>query len=192
MTSNFFKLACVAAAVLGTAPAMALSDADSAGNCAVSVLSPAADACRGTFAGNNLGNSDPGAAATEAYINATWGLGLDGIAGTSDSFTVNSPADASGAAGFQVNLGSAYSGDFVVALKQANGFSLYFYDNELPTQFITFSTNAGFGGNGNQGISHFTLYGGAVVPGIPEPETYALMVAGLAAVGFVARRRRHG
>lgn len=28
------------------------------------------------------------------------------------------------------------------------------------------------------------------VPAIPEPETYALMLAGLAAVGFVARRRK--
>ena len=30
-----------------------------------------------------------------------------------------------------------------------------------------------------------------VVPGIPEPETYALMLAGLAAMGFVARRRKN-
>jgi hypothetical protein len=30
-----------------------------------------------------------------------------------------------------------------------------------------------------------------VVPSIPEPETYALMLAGLAAVGLVQRRRRH-
>ena len=29
-----------------------------------------------------------------------------------------------------------------------------------------------------------------LVPGIPEPQTYALMLAGLAAVGFMARRRR--
>ena len=29
-------------------------------------------------------------------------------------------------------------------------------------------------------------------PPIPEPETYALMLAGLAAIGFTARRRRRG
>jgi PEP-CTERM motif len=35
-------------------------------------------------------------------------------------------------------------------------------------------------------------YGGDLVaaPAIPEPETYALMIAGLAAVGFIARRRK--
>ncbi len=32
--------------------------------------------------------------------------------------------------------------------------------------------------------------GGAVAPPIPEPETYALMLAGLGIVGFVAARRR--
>ena len=32
--------------------------------------------------------------------------------------------------------------------------------------------------------------GGGIVPGVPEPETYAMMLAGLAAVGAAARRRK--
>jgi hypothetical protein len=45
--------------------------------------------------------------------------------------------------------------------------------------------------NGGQvpGYSNSSLWVRDVTP-VPEPETYALMLAGLGAVGFVARRRR--
>jgi hypothetical protein len=157
----------------------------SAGGCLDSSLSPEATACFGVVAGNNLGNSGPGADAVINFINTTW-TGVD----TTSISTVNGPADASADPGYQLDLGSSFSGDLVLALKQGDGFSLYFYDNVVGTQFITFTDNDGFGGNGNLDISHFTQYGGELVPGIPEPQTYALMLAGLAAVGFMARRRR--
>ena len=41
----------------------------------------------------------------------------------------------------------------------------------------------------SDGAENFFVYRGALPP-IPEPSTYALMLAGLGAVGFVARRRR--
>nr|WP_235834974.1 PEP-CTERM sorting domain-containing protein [Albitalea terrae] len=39
-------------------------------------------------------------------------------------------------------------------------------------------------------IFGFAGVGGTPVPAVPEPETYALMLAGLGIVGFMARRRR--
>ena len=40
------------------------------------------------------------------------------------------------------------------------------------------------------GLSRIHMDPEPPVPGIPEPETYALMLAGLALVGAAARRRR--
>ena len=43
----------------------------------------------------------------------------------------------------------------------------------------------------SNGAENFFVYRGALPP-IPEPSTYALMLGGLGAVGFMARRRRKG
>ena len=46
-----------------------------------------------------------------------------------------------------------------------------------------------FGGTADQtGFDNITF--GSVTPGVPEPETYALMLAGLGIVGYMSRRRK--
>jgi hypothetical protein len=57
-----------------------------------------------------------------------------------------------------------------------------------PVTATAFAITA-VGGDGFFSVSEFQA-DGRVVPGVPEPETYALMLAGLGAVAWVARRRK--
>jgi hypothetical protein len=55
---------------------------------------------------------------------------------------------------------------------------------------LSFTAVSGICGNGRcDNQSDFALAGISTAP-VPEPETYALMLAGLAGVGFMARRRK--
>ena len=79
---------------------------------------------------------------------------------------------------------------FVLALKAGDAFSLYLF--AAHTTSIDFDTlGVGFINNGGshfgQGLSHATLYS---VTAVPEPETYALLAAGLTFVGWASRRRK--
>ena len=45
------------------------------------------------------------------------------------------------------------------------------------------------GNNANTGVGTDLAVQADTIPGVPEPETYAMMLAGLAGIGFMARRR---
>ena len=93
-----------------------------------------------------------------------------------------------------VNFANTFTGagnsGFVFALDatqaaqaQAAAFGAGFGSNLIGLSAAVSNATGGF-------ETFFVASGGAVTTPIPEPETYALMLAGLSVVGFVARRRR--
>jgi len=146
--------------------------------------------CKGSFSGNINGN-----VAETTFLDSTWGALAGG------SFDYLGKSDNANAGPFASNPGSVTSGTltfdtpitgwFVIGLMSANKHSFYLFDATSPLSSLTFDSTAGVAVNRNgnaQNLSHAALY--AVANPVPEPETYALMMAGLAAVGFMSRRRK--
>ena len=79
--------------------------------------------------------------------------------------------------------------DFAIPVNLVDGQNTVTFAYSSPTSFD--GTNRyGPEGLDNEGWGlNSTEITGNAVPAVPEPETYALLLAGLGAVGFVARRR---
>lgn len=182
MTSKKSWLAAAAVAFALTAPAHAALTATgvscSGQSTTMTSLSGYLD-CSGAWSGNNLNQG----ADVAAQIAADWGLN-----GLTTFDVTGGNSSSTGTLNFDTQ-----NGLFVLALKAGDAFSLYEFDGSAVAggiSSISFDTlGVGFFSPGNdkahygQDLSHATIY----AP-VPEPETYALMLAGLAGLAFVRKR----
>ena len=195
------RFMCAAALALGLQATGAHAQLTSTGlDCAAGStfeqFEPTPIACSGAWAGNDASQQDSLMGQLE--------LDFAGLLGDGASFAWLGKSDDAGSGPFVSNSTApsgtltfdvAQTGLFAVSLKAGDAFSVYLFDGgDAGLQSINFST-LGVQVNGNgfgAGLSHAALIGvsGAVTPPIPEPQTYALMLAGLGLVGFVAVRRR--
>jgi hypothetical protein len=167
-------LLAAAASLAVCAPAFAAFPDD----CSVTDLSPNATACAGVFTnngGNNLGAGNTAIAdLTASFGDLGWSLSVAELPFSGDT---------SGT----ITIDPAVSGPFAIALKAGSatsdaGYSLYYFDGS----FTDIGSLDYSGTPAGKGLSHASLYVGA----IPEPGTWALMLAGMVGIAGMSRRRR--
>ena len=164
-----------------------------------------ANDCYGVVTGNINGNDGV------AFLNGmNWGSSwtyLDATDSTSATFmglqfSVSATSGAAGSwtlTGMDTNGGAALnlptSLDFAVGLKAGNEFAVWGFDNVVVdgSDSGTFSIVFTNKGGNNPDLSHLIVFGresgAGTIAAIPEADTYAMLLAGLGLVGFVARRR---
>jgi len=133
-----------------------------------------------TFIWNEMSGKEgwSSVAQTQTYVSS------NSFAATMNPFSQNEGARDDGT----INFDAPQTGLFALGLKQGNGFSLYLFDGgEAGISSLAYDTKGVKATTGQgYGLSH-AGYFGAVTP-VPEPSAYAMMLAGLAVVGFALKR----
>jgi len=82
--------------------------------------------------------------------------------------------------------------DFVFAMHASNHSGAFLFDDQPVFASAPGTWTIEWLNNGQQvpDFSNLTLFARDITTPVPEPETYALFLAGLGAVGFMAKRRR--
>jgi hypothetical protein len=178
MFNKLTTIAAAAAAVAFSAPALAITPADSCSFGDVSGAGVTVSDCSGYYLGNLNNAADFPAVKTllEAeFPGISLGSGIIEQVNTSSS---------------PVNLTKPVFGDTVIGVHWgggAGGGDTAFYRVTIGAGFNGFTIASTNPARDRGGLSNVALY--ATQP-VPEPATYAMLVAGLAAVGFLARRRK--
>ncbi len=145
---------------------------------------------------NGASASISGSAYTNNDTDPTTGTALYGIDGGTDMLYLQAPpndgtlaaigslgVDTSNVIGFDI---SGMSGMAYAALTDGDTSKSGFYTINLATGAATWVGAFGFGGGNAFAPPLLDI----AVAAVPEPETYALMLAGLLGVAWIARRRR--
>ena len=88
--------------------------------------------------------------------------------------------------GGYVTFAQAFTGPLVLTLKLGQAWSAYYFADGVAAGNLAYTVN--LANTSGLGLSHASLF--TNVPAVPEPQTYALMLAGMGAIGFMARRRK--
>jgi hypothetical protein len=151
--------------------------------CTDTVTTPSYLSCVGSFVGNLNGAAAELTALTSSF-GGTWAY-----AGKSDDLGFGPFTGNPGTNAGTLTFDAAVYGSFVVGLKAATQYSYFLFNGGVSgITSINFTTLgvAQTGGGVAQNLSHAALY---LAP-VPEPQTYALMLLGLVALGAQMRHRR--
>ncbi len=184
----------IACAAMAAVPAQALTlQSPSCTASTVTQCQPGYVACLGSYVGN-MDNQLTGSNGIFAAINNNFHLNTnqyfssENFNASGNPFSQNEGSRDDGV----INFDNKQTGTFVLGLKQGNGFSLYLFNASNVLGGISslgYDTN-GVKSRGGVGLSHAGFFGAPTTAPIPEPETYAMMLAGLGLLGFMARRKK--